>query len=507
MTEPRPAAAPADETDWGGFTIGGMALALPMAALREVAPCADLTPLPVAAPGLAGGLALRGFTLPVLDLGLALGWTAPDAPMPCAVVAHHDGRLLALRAEDVTGVFRAEPGSRTHAANPPGERLPFGGSIRRADTGALVTVLSVEALAALPGIPWIDDPEPERLTLSGDDSTATADAGPALTSLLLLRAGPRAFAIDASFVHSTLSDPVVEPSPISSPLTPGVVRTYGLRVPAADLTALCGLPPLPAHEQRHAVAVRHDRGLVVLLVQQVMEIVRVSPKRLRPTPSFALPRPALVSRVFAGTDVPADQQVSDDVRARQYLVLDGEALLALPEIAGLAGTNTPDDSQRAVAGIDGAEAAATGRAVLTFLAPREMAVPIEQVAEILPEGQRRAPLDPDGVVTSLIVESTRTIPVVRLERLLGNPVGTDGPPPVLVVPAGDAWMGFEVTRLRSIEHAHWEHSMRPLGAEHDGDESRGPRQTLITVGSGTDKRTIPLLDLHALAGQVLAGAA
>ena len=35
-------------------------------------------------------------------------------------------------------------------------------SLRRADEGTLVSVLSAEALAQMPQVPWVDDPEPRR---------------------------------------------------------------------------------------------------------------------------------------------------------------------------------------------------------------------------------------------------------------------------------------------------------------------------------------------------------
>lgn len=490
-----------DDVDWGGFRHGDMALALPMSALREVAPCRELTPLPVAVPGIAGGLVLRGFTLPVLDLAAALGWPASGAPLTCAVVVYHDGRLLAVRADSVTGVFRAEPGSVTRATVPAGPAAPFGGSIRRADTGELVTLLSVDALAALPGVPWITDPEPRRQAMLDDDPAGDM-APPALTSLLLLQAGARSLAIDAAFVHSTLSNPVVEPSPITSPLTPGVVRAYGKVLPAVDLAALCGLGALPAAQQRQAVVVAHARGLVVLLVERVMEIVQITGTELFPAPPFALAHPELLTTLFPGTAVPVTQQVADEIRARQYLVIDGAALLAMPAVVNLAATNVPDTTTtgavHGVAGPTGA-AAVEGRSVITFMAPREMAVPIEQVSEILPEAARCAPLDPDALVTRIVVERDRTIPVVRLERLLGTEPGSDGPPPVLVVSAADTWLGFEVTRLHSIEHATWEYTMRGK----DDGAAAGP--TLVTVGQGASKRTIPLLDLVQVAGTFIAG--
>ena len=499
-----PARAAGDEVDWGGFTLGGMSLALPMQALREVAPCAALSPLPVVTRGVVGGLELRGFTMPVLDLAALLDLPACSGPACCAVVVQHEGRLLALRAESVTGVFRARAGSVVRAAAIAGADVPFAGSLRRADTGALVTLLSMEALVALPGVPWIVDPEPARQiaaheaapppdeTATGADSATNDDL-----SLLLMRAGPHAFAIDAAYVHSTLSEPQVAPSPITSPLTPGTVAAHGQRLPAVDLAALCGVGALPAALRRQAVVLRHERGLVVLLVEQVVEIVRPGGAKALPAPTFGVPRPGLVAGVFPGRLISADRVVAPAVREGQYLLIDGDVLCGLPEIVALAATGVPDAAAAATAAMGDAEGARDGRAVITFLAPSEMAVPIEQVREILAGVGAAAPLDAHGLVSRLVVQADRAVPVVRLERLFGRPFDASADAPVLVVQADDAVVGFEVTALRSIEHTHWEQTMYPPGGDLDAHGARRGH-TLVTVGRGTGARTIPLVDLAAL---------
>lgn len=503
-----PAAGAGDDVDWGGFTLGGMSLALPMQALREVAPCTALSPLPVVTRGVVGGLELRGFTMPVLDLAALLDLPACSGPACCAVVVQHEGRLLALRAESVTGVFRARAGSVVRAAAIAGADVPFAGSLRRADTGALVTLLSMEALVALPSVPWIVDPEPARQVALPDPGAVTEDAArnedapSGDVSLLLMRAGPHAFAIDAAYVHSTLSEPQVALSPITSPLTPGTVAAHGQRLPAVDLAALCGVGTLPAALQRQAVVLRHERGLVVLLVEQVVEIVRPGGARALPAPTFGVSRPGLVAGVFPGRLISADRVVAPAVRDGQYLLIDGGVLCGLPEIAALAATGVPDAASGATAAMGDAEDVRDGRPVITFLAPREMAVPIEQVREILAGAGAAAPLDAEGLVSRLVVQADRAVPVVRLERLLGRPFAPSADAPVLVVQADDAVVGFEVTALRAIEHAHWEQTMYPPGGDLDAHGARRGH-TLVTVGRGAGARTIPLVDLVDMARSVI----
>ena len=147
---------------WGGLSIAGMALALPLAALREVMPCRGLSPLPCAAVAVIGGLAVRGVTIPVLDLALQLQRDTAPADSDCVVIVAHEGRLLGLRAQSVSGIFGEQPGSRVAAVSPAEPGQLFAGSVRRSDPELLVNLLSVPALAALPGVPWVDDPEPQR---------------------------------------------------------------------------------------------------------------------------------------------------------------------------------------------------------------------------------------------------------------------------------------------------------------------------------------------------------
>ena len=67
--------------DFGGLRIGGLQLALPMSALREVVPCGRLERLPARAEGLLGAIDLRGVLVPVLDLRPLIGLGPEAAPM------------------------------------------------------------------------------------------------------------------------------------------------------------------------------------------------------------------------------------------------------------------------------------------------------------------------------------------------------------------------------------------------------------------------------------------
>lgn len=454
---------------WGGVTVAGMALALPLDALREVVTAPALQPLPCGHPAVAGALALRGVSVPVLDLAAALG-RPPQAAAPYVLLVVHGARVLGLACSGVQGIFAAEPGSRATARSADGTSPLFAGSVRRAGDGALVNLLAMDALAALPGVPWIDDPEPERQLGSRDGPPADAAAA-SHRSLMLLHSGGLRFAIDAEAVHATLWQPQVEPSSLARGSCRGVVAVGPHRAAAVDLLALSGLPPA-ARVPSQAVVLRSGSGLVALLVEQVVEIVRVPAPQVVPAALLGLPRPALFSGLLT--------QAAGD-----HLVLDAEALVTDDELSALASLHD------AAAGADPA-AAPPGRALITVRAPHEIALPIAQVHEVLPYGCIDGQFGATTVLRRVQVISGRAVPVVCLSRLLGHEPGPVDPlAAVLVVKTGERWIGFGVTRLEAIVHADTEHAL-PGG------------QTVATITSAGRARTLPLLDLQALADAVVA---
>ena len=98
--------------DFGGLRIGGLQLALPMSALREVVPCGRLERLPARAEGLLGAIDLRGVLVPVLDLRPLIGLAADPLDWPCVVLVIHDGLILGLLYLGLFGLMllKDEPG-------------------------------------------------------------------------------------------------------------------------------------------------------------------------------------------------------------------------------------------------------------------------------------------------------------------------------------------------------------------------------------------------------------
>lgn len=506
-------AAPDEPALYGGLRAAGMELALPLAALREVLPCTALAPLPCALPALRGALPVRGVLVPVLDLALLLAPAAEAAPASgCVVLVVHEGRLLGLLAEGVSGIFEGAAEGRIAARAAAGGAgtvqsfSAFAGSVRRAGSDRMHQLLCLPALATVPGVPWLDDPEPARQPGTARVTAGGAAAAAALMPLMLLRSGRNSLAIDAMLVHATVWSPAVRPSPLAHGDCLGVIDFHGRSVPALDLAACVGFEPLAAGRPRQALIVRRPEGLVALLVEQVADIVRVAASRVAPVPAFALRRPEMVRGVLSAESLSDTQVVGPASRQRDYLVVESRALLEAPDLVALAASNGGSESAPR-GGIVEAGRSGAGPALITFRLPAEMAVPIGDVDEILPYGTQDAVFGADHVLRRIQVLRGRTIPVLCLARLMGGTVErVDASAAVLVTACDGQWVGFAVPHLQSIETLAWDARLPPLAAA--GDDAlatvlASPR--VVTVGAGDHQRTMRCLDLRALAAALLAG--
>lgn len=472
---------------WGGVRIAGIDLALPLSVLREVVPGGDLVALPCGQPGVIGALALRGASVPVVDLGPVLGRTA-DTVASLVLLVVHGERLLGLACQAVHGVFAAEAGSRVApagGAEAPAGRL-FDGSVRRADTGALVNLLSVEALAALPGLPWIADPEPRR---SHEIAPDEAEAAPR-RALMLLQAGSVRLAIDAEAVETTLWQPALDRSVLARGHCRGTLEVAGQRVGALDLVALCGLHDRDAAPRGQAVVVRRPEGLAALLVERVVDIVPAAPEAI------------VHGRLVGLTGGPLFAGLYSDPRWGEHLLLDVEALGRQPELQTLAATNVAIGGG---AGHGTATAAATAgeTTLLTLRLPHEVAVPIDHVDEVLPFGGVDAMFGPDAPLRRVQRLRGQVVPVLCLARLLGGHPGAAAPSAaVLVVRAGEGWIGFATPQMNAIEPCAWR---RRLPA-HEAAGAAAQEVVGVGVGAAGSQRTLRLVDLRSLA-QALAAEA
>ena len=499
---------------YGGFCLGGMRLALPMSSLREVVPSGDLCELPCPAACVIGGLDLRGVLVPVVDLRVLLGRERHQAAFASVIIMVHEGRILGLLADGVTGVFTAPAGhlSRIHGED---ELRPLlSGSIRRPDDATLVSVLSPDALSHLALVPMVQDPEPGRQHDMDDADRRDVDDIAATVPVMLIRCDRIPLAIDAMAVHATLSDPRVEPSLLATGHCRGVIQYGGSCVPALDLLSWCGLGQLAESAWRQAFVVRLDSGMVAFLVEEVVDIVPIRAQQVIALPRFALPRPDLFSGALGRLALPSHALELDRHHAAQYLVLASEALRTDPQVVALSRVNTSEadrPSATAAAGsrATGAERAAPQRNVITYSLGHETATPIEQVREILPYRSDQTEFDTHSAVRGVAVIRDRSVAILCLSSLTtgAGPELTDSAS-VLVVESDGELIGFAVPALTAIEPTPWQPEGGDGGVPADRQApSSTVSRRLALVGTGGRERMLPMLDLMALARSVQAQAA
>lgn len=547
---PAPARAQPAGT-YGGFHLGALQLALPIDALREVVPRGALCALPSACTGVVGGIELRGVLLPVLDLHRLLGRAgapgaaAPDEPdtPDCddaqvtqaanVIVLAHEGRRLGLLADGVSGVFEGtciEPALREA---PPDAGDLFAGSVRRATDDRMLSVLSPGALARLEHLPVVD--EAQDGACARTRAAPAADADDAGRYAMIFRCGRTALAIDAVAVAGTIADPPVLASALAMGSCRGVLEHGGQRIAAVDLAALCGLTAEAGAAPRQAFVLRIDDGAVGLLVDEVIEIVPVAARQIAPLPALRTTEAALFGGMLPSSILPLDLPARARIDGAGCLQFDVAALRALPELQSLAQTNTPCASvpTSALGGWSRRPGAAAGRSMLLYDAAGDMATPIEQIAEILPFPSIAQPESGSAIdgastpasvgsprlsraaeaieaagILGLMTERGRSILVLDLVRILRGRAPADAPGAILVVQVGTDHVGFAVARLRAIEAAGWEPVLPALAR-------RAPERTssrlesilrsgiLAVVGPHQDERLVPVLDLRALAEQLL----
>jgi purine-binding chemotaxis protein CheW len=515
---------------FGGFRVAGTALALPMEALREVVPLTTLLPLPCDQPSVMGGLPLRGALVPVLDLRHWLQRERVQIDSPCVVIVVHEGRLVGLLAEAVTGVFQCSVNAMVPFSAADTQGLPLSGagllagSLLRDDTLELLCVLSPAGLARWPGIPWVDDPEPQRQSEAMDE--AQADPMTADRPVMLLRCGGVALAIDALAVHTTVDSPVLQPSALVDGCCLGVIETGGRRIPAIDLAAYCGLPAMQPQQVRQALFLELPHGPIACLVELVIDVLRVPHQAVLPAPKVGGVDARLWSGILPRQALPPEVMERAGAWVSQFLLIDGPQLLRdnhLDAIAEVSGGMAPVRSVSRAAGLASAAQAvpqagtvvgglgatvrgATTRSMICFSIGHDALAPIEQISEIVPFDQELSLLPVGGAFKGLLTRRGRTLPVYCLSLLAGR----TPPPPeptasILVVCCDGDWVGFSVDALLGIEVANWEPSLPRMGAGAPAGDTVADLMSgrqLAQIGTEPATRLLPVVDLLRL-GQLL----
>lgn len=504
---------------WGGFTLGGMAYAVPLAHLREALPAGRLSVWPGTAACVVGAVERRGLLLPVVDLRRLAGSSpgsgpdpaAPDAAPPLVVVIAHDGHLLGLCADAVTGLFQAPSEALQAVTLADGAEPCVLGALMRPDRDELVSVLNPRALMALPQVPRSRDP-------SRGASHLTSDPDPAgVTHWLLVQAGDARLAIDSARVRMAVPLDGLRPSVLSR--LPGHADCLGewphpqQPVVVIDPLIRTGLGALAEGQARQALLLDTDAGLLGLAIGAVLDVRRLAASAVLPLPAGRVAQPAWFAGVLGGDgqDLPDAAQAANP-SASPVLALDAAHWSSHPDLTGMASLHgQPAPAGRARHAVrDSAARDPAARnpspprlTLLTYGLPAEVGTPLDQIDEVLPWQADRPGLDDEGQSPwlGIVMQRGRPVTLLCLRRWSGaTPAPIEAGASILVVRHGAHRIGCVVPRLLAIEPAGWQPPVVGALRHRQPGPLRASRLAQIHPPGG-QSRLIPVLDLLALAAR------
>lgn len=488
---------------YGVFRTGAVRVALPLAELREVIMRPpEFSPLLTAADGLVGAVNLRHVVIPVLDLRRLAGHVAEPGEGRVIVIVARAGHVFGLLADEIEGVANI-PAEALLDTSVAGDRPAlFSHTFERPADRAVVALLNAAAIAGIPGIPVVRDVGLRPPT----GMTGTADAS--RRTVLLLRCAAIGLSIDVGHVHSVIPQLTLHPSPLSGPTCRGVVHLNGSAVPAVDPLKLLGVGELPDDGGLRGLVLNPPRGLVVLTVSDIADIVTVPVDAVLPLPPIGLSKDRFASGVLRTPE------------GDQHLLLDGSALRADPELDTLAGLGMPLDASAGTTPVvadaapekagtsaetrEGRRVVPSVRKFLTYGVGTEAATPLEQITEIVPYPERAIPLDGSGPLLGVFTHRKLSVPLLSLPGLLGTggPIDPATARVLLVRADGGDLVGFVVPALHAIEDSVWEESAPTDRPVDGGSLRRGP---LVKIGTEAQGRLLPQVDLTAMVAAELAG--
>jgi purine-binding chemotaxis protein CheW len=485
----------------GVLRVGPARVAVTRGVLREVLPCPEqLEPFPAAGAGLLGAVNLRGSVVPVLDLRLLLGWPPERTAEQIVAVLNLEGRIIGLLCDEVLGVTDLTGAALQQLADAEDDLL-FSHSFERPEDGRIVSLLDVDRLLRLPGVPATSAP-----TTEGAPPPAADERSGGVTELVVFRCGDIRLGLDVARVHALLPKVDLTPSPLVGRLCVGVTEYGGRSVPAVPLLRLVGLEDGRDTGLSGGLILRYPEsdGYVALLLTEVIEIVQVRDDELLELPGVL----SSISAWFHG--LVALPGIGD------VLVIDSARLHSERELATLAQFNTTTSEGAAVpsprasseerASSDERSSsdertAPTGARYLTYAAGREAATPLLQVSEIITYPEVWTPIQrEESALLGVFTHRGAVVPLIRLASLLGVADDSDAREArVVVVRVPSGTVGFIVPTLRAIEESTWEEAAPSGQWSFAGATEEAAASRVIRVGAERTDRNLRTVDLAAIA--------
>ena len=451
---------------YGLIRLGGMSVALPAAAIREVVPRPEeLIAFPSLLAEVSGALALRGQMIPVLNLERLLNPQQTGNPVAgkIVVVLRHGSLIHGIEAESIEGVSALGEealGLLEITASTPSHRLVKATFSHNGMAGIVIDPTALEQLSGLP--------------MTHDDVGQDRNRQKPFEPTLIFRIGNLRYALPAACVDASLPSQKLLPAPVTDELWIAMLQHNGMEIPVVDTLALLQQGSLGHRTSGSAVVLRSRPqspdgqdpfGLVALLIDSVEDIVRLEPEAVAALDGDLAEMPFVKGLV--GMD------------CGPCLMLDGEHLESDPRLMKLGGVRQcPGKGQSEEPGADLANRPA-GQAVDTAREPylvfavggNSFAAPLTVIDEILLQDAALIPLgSPAHAVLGLLSRRGRTVPILNLAACLGE-TGS-APEKFLVIaridcPGRPNRIGFAVDALRSVEKA----AVQQLGT------TRGARQS------------------------------
>lgn len=125
------------------------------------------------------------------------------------------------------------------------------------------------------------------MTPSGERGAPPA-ADP-VVELCAFRVGEEEYVVDLKRVREVVTPLRVRPVPLAPDAIEGVVDLRGEVIPLVDVRRRFGLPPAPPSRKARMLVVRVEGRLQALLVDAVLEVMRIPRSSIRPAPSLPGP--------------------------------------------------------------------------------------------------------------------------------------------------------------------------------------------------------------------------
>lgn len=466
----------------GVVRIGELEVAIAALALERVVAWPErLARHPSAAPWLLGLFELGGRPLPLIDGHRLLGVPAVDTERRVAVIRHGGGRF-GLSIDGVVDIISPGRDAIVQLQGAPGRLL---GRIHlQPEKGRLVHFLDLEALAALPGFELSAETAPTQ----GEVATPGRERE---RLYLVFECDGRRLCLDAAVVQELVDRPQLIPSDFASDSCRFHVALRGQTLPVLELSELLGLAAPAASGRQHLLVLAagaQGEYRVAFGFERLLGMWRRDPAQCAPLLGFGLAQPELLRGVFSEPDGDAAVVLDHEALGRQ------EAAVAYARIYRTNRNLLAEQRQQG-----------RRQPCLSFLAGPLFAVPLEQVAEVLPLPARYLRLgQSDPRLLGLMEVRGQQITLVCLRTLAGETVAEPTPEDQVIVVAGQRQrLGFVVQRVEAIDtftDLREDALARSWQLPDDGGVVPAQRaQSWVGIGTPGKSRQASLIDLAGLA--------